>query len=115
MAFPVVKGLGFTYFLVMAGPAVIGICFILLRGLLMLLGKSTARIAKVTTAIAVLRAFPVSILVLCLLLPIYQKCEKDWLAKDTLTTIDPDAPDLGAYEFKVAAQIRKEINAIMEQ
>jgi hypothetical protein len=38
--------------------------------------------------------------------------EKHWLAQETLLRIDPDAPDLGAYEFKIAAQQRKEINAI---
>jgi hypothetical protein len=38
--------------------------------------------------------------------------EKRWLARETLLRIDPGAPDLGAYEFKVAAQKRREINAI---
>ena len=50
---------------------------------------------------------------LCLTLPIHPAAERHWLAKDTLFRIDPDAADLGAYEFKVAAQKRRELNAIM--
>jgi hypothetical protein len=59
-----------------------------------------------------LHAYPITIIFLCALTPIYSGGEKRWLAQETLLRIDPDAPDLGAYEFTVAAQKRKEINAI---
>lgn len=75
-------------------------------------GKPAARLVQCTTALAVLPAYPIAILILCTLTPIYSAAEKHWLAKETLLRIDPDAPDLGAYEFKIAAQKRKEINAI---
>ena len=63
-------------------------------------------------AVAVLPAYPLAIIILCLLTPIYSAGEKHWIAKETLLRVDPEAPDLGAYEFKVAAQKRKETNAI---
>lgn len=77
-----------------------------------ILGKPATRLVQCTTGLAVLPAYPVAILILCALTPIYSAAEKHWLAKETLLRIDPDAPDLGAYEFKTAAQKRKEINAI---
>ena len=53
------------------------------------------------------------IIALCLTLPIFIASERHWLAQDTLFRTAPDAPDLGAYEFKIAAEKRREINAIL--
>ena len=96
----------------LAAPPVLCLCLLFANALRSLLGKPAARLAQCTTAVAVLPAYPIAILILCALTPIYSAGEKRWLAKETLIRIDPDAPDLGAYEFKIAAQKRKEINAI---
>jgi hypothetical protein len=99
-------------FAALAAPPVLCLCLLFANALRSILGKPAARLAQCATAIAVLPAYPIAILLLCALTPIYSVAEKRWLAKETLLRIDPDAPDLGAYEFKVAAQKRKEINAI---
>lgn len=96
----------------LAAPPVLCLCLLFANALRSILGKPAARLAQCTTGIAVLPAYPIAILLLCALTPIYSAAEKRWLAKETLLRIDPDVPDLGAYEFKVAAQKRKEINAI---
>jgi hypothetical protein len=75
--------------------------------------KPSVRMFKTATGIAALPAYAVAIVLLCLTLPIHLAAERHWVAKDTLFRIDPDAVDLGAYEFKVAAQKRRELNAIM--
>ncbi|MFM2197478.1 MAG: hypothetical protein RLZZ505_910 [Verrucomicrobiota bacterium] len=102
-------------FAALAAPPVLCLCLLFANALRSILGKPAARLAQCATGIAVLPAYPIAILFLCALTPIYSAGEKRWLAKETLLRIDPDAPDLGAYEFKVAAQKRKEINAIMER
>ncbi len=96
----------------LASPVTLCLGLLFLNALRSILGKPAARLAQCTTVIAVLPAYPIAIILLCALTPIYSAGEKRWLAKETLLRIDPDAPDLGAYEFKVAAQKRKEINAI---
>jgi hypothetical protein len=96
----------------LAAPPALCLCLLFANALRSILGKPAARLAQCATGIAVLPAYPIAILILCALTPIYSAGEKHWLAKETLLRIDPDAPDLGAYEFKIAAQKRKEINAV---
>ena len=97
----------------LAAPLVGWLGFVFFHALRIFLGNARSRILQTTTAIAVLPAYAVAIIALCLLMPIYQAGEKHWIPQDKLILIDPDAPDLGAYEFKVAAQKRREINEIL--
>lgn len=96
----------------LAAPPALCLCLIFANALRSILGKPAARLAQCATAIAVRPAYPIAIIALCALAPIYHAGEKRWLARETLLRIDPAAPDFGAYEFKVAAQKRKEINVI---
>jgi hypothetical protein len=96
----------------LAAPPALCLALIFANALRSILGKPAARLAQCAAAVAVLPAYPIAIILLCALTPIHSAGEKRWLAKETLLRIDPDAPDLGAYEFKVAAQKRREINAI---
>ena len=80
-----------------------------------IIGKPQQRIVRTTAAAALPMAYAMSIIALCATLPIPISSEKHWVPQDTLFRIDPDAPDLGAYEFKIAAQVRKEINTILER
>jgi hypothetical protein len=97
---------------VIAAPHALCLCLLFASALRSILGKPIVRLTQCATAVAVLPAYPIAVILLCALTPIYSAGEKRWLAKETLLRIDPDAPDLGAYEFKVSAQLRKEINAI---
>ncbi|MES2982213.1 MAG: hypothetical protein V4727_07865 [Verrucomicrobiota bacterium] len=112
-SFPTFKHFGFLKYILLAGPPALCLCYLFANALRVIFEKSTTRFTQVATAIAVLPAYPIAIVALCLLLPIYHEGEKHWLAKETLIRIDPDAPDLGAYEYKVAAQKRKEIIEIL--
>lgn len=96
----------------LAVPPVLCLCVVGAHALRSLFGNPTARLSQAAVAMAVLPAYPIAIIALCALTPLYSAGEKRWLAKETLLRIDPDAPDLGAYEFKVTAQKRREINAI---
>lgn len=113
-ALPMVERLGMGRFMLtaLAAPPALCLGLVLANALRAILGKPGTRLAQCATAVAVLPAYAFATLLLCALTPIYSAAEKRWLAKETLLRIDPDAPDLGAYEFKVAAQKRKEINAI---
>jgi hypothetical protein len=94
-------------------PLVGWLGFVFFNGLRIFLGSARSRIIQAATAIAVIPAYPLAILALCLAVPPYFAGEKHWLPQDKLHLVDPDAPDLGAYELKVAAQKRKETNAIL--
>lgn len=96
----------------LATPPALCLCLVIANALRTIFGKPTARLVQAATAMAVLPAYPIAIIALCALTPIHSAGEKRWLAKETLIRVNPDAPDLGAYEFKVTAQKRKEINAI---
>lgn len=96
----------------LAAPPALRIALIFANALCAILGKPRARLAQAATALAVLPAYAVAVAALCLTLPMHASAEKRWLAKETLLRIDPNAPALEAYEFKIAAQKRKEINAI---
>jgi len=114
-ALPFVERFGMGHRLTLAAlaaPFALCLCLIFANALRAILGKPAARLAQCATALAVLPAYPIAIILLCALTPIYSAGEKRWLAQETLLRIDPDVPDLGAYEFKIAAQKRKEINAI---
>lgn len=89
------------------------LAFVFFNGLRIFFGSASSRLIQTATAIAVLPAYPLSILALCITLPIYIKAERQGLVEDKLIFIDPETSELGAYEFKVAAQKRKEINAIL--
>lgn len=97
----------------LAAPLLGWLGFVFFNGLRIFLGSARSRLIQSATAMAVIPAYPLAIICLCLTLPLYHQGEKYWLPKDKLHLIDPDAPDLGAYEFKVAAQKRKETNAIL--
>ncbi len=88
------------------------IMLIFANALRAILSKPRARLSQAATTLAVLPAYAVAIVALCLTLPIHSAAEKRWLSQEKLFHIDPYAPDLGAHEFKIAAQKRKEINAI---
>ena len=96
----------------LATPPALCVGLVIANALRSIFGKPTARLAQAATAMAVLPAYPIAIIALCALTPIYSAREKRWLAKETLLRINPEASDLGAYEFKVTARKRKEINAI---
>ena len=114
-ALPVIErfGMGKFTLIALAGPPAFCLCLILGNALRALLGKPAARLAQASTAFAVLPAYALAVLALCALMPIFSAGEKRWLAKEALLRIDPDDPNLGAYEYKIAAQRRKEINAIL--
>lgn len=97
----------------LAAPLVGWLGFVFFNGLRIILGSARSRLIQSATAIAVIPAYPLAMIALCFTLPLYHAGEKHWLPQDKLHLIDPEAPDLGAYEFRVAAQKRKEINAIM--
>jgi len=99
----------------LAAPPALTLGLLFAHSLRAILGKPTARIAQCATAVAVLPAYPLAIIALCAIIPIHSAGEKHWLAKETLVRIDPTVPGFGAYEYKVAAQKRKEINAILER
>jgi len=97
----------------LAAPLVGWLGFVFFNGLRIILGGARSRIIQSATAIAVIPVYPLAIIALCLSLLPYLEGEKYWIPKDKLHLIDPDAPDLGAYECKVAVQLRKETNAIL--
>lgn len=114
--FPILQKTGLTHIGLIAvaiAPA-IWLGNVMLGILLAVLGKAAGRIPRLATSAALLPAYAAAIIALCLTIPIFISGEKHWIAKDTLFRIDPSAPDLGAYEFKIAAQKRKEIKAILE-
>lgn len=116
VAYPAVVKFGMKHLfmqIVLAAPLVGWIGFVFFNALRILLGNVRSRIIQCTTAIAVLPAYALGAIALCLLVPIYKAGEKHWIPQDTLILIDPDAPELGAYEFRVAAQKRREINEIL--
>ena len=88
---------------------------VLCMGILLfsLLRKPTHSIARAATTSALLPAYAAAIIALCLTTPIFLHSESHWIQQDTLFRINPDAPVLGAYEFRVAAQKRKETNSIL--
>lgn len=90
------------------------LAFVFFNGLRIFLGSARSRLIQTATAIAVLPAYPLAILALCLTLPLYIRAERQGLAEDKNIFIHPETSELGAYEYKVAAQKRKEINAILE-
>ncbi len=97
----------------LAAPLVGWLGFVFFNGLRIILGGARSRIIQSATAIAVIPAYPLAIIALCLSMLPYLEGETYWIPKDKLHLIDPDAPDLGAYECRVAVQLRKETNAIM--
>ncbi len=113
LPFVVRFGLETKTLIAIAAPPALCLGLVFANALRSILGKPAARLAQTATAIAVLPVYPIAILTLCALTPIYSAGEKRWLAKETLTRIVPDAHDFGAYEYKVAAQKRRETNAIL--
>jgi len=98
---------------ILAVPVVLATCRLAAHTWNCFYANPALRLFKMTTSGAVLPAYATAIIALTLTLPLYLAAEQRWMARETLLRIDPEAADLGAYEFKVAAQIRREINSIM--
>ena len=113
--YPIIEGaeLSRNHLIALAAIPALWVGNVFLNLLLALLGKPDGRIPRVATTSALLPAYAAGIIALCLTLPLFIASEKHWMKQDTLFKIDPDAPDLGAYEYKVAAQKRKELKAIL--
>ncbi len=114
-AYPVAVhfGLSRPILIALAAVPLLWLANILLNVLQIFIGKPPQRIIRTTSSIALPTAYALGIIALCLTLPIFSASEKRWVKRDTLFRINPDAPDLGAYEFKVSAQVRKETNTIL--
>ena len=80
---------------------------------LSLFGKRGPRISRDAMNGALVPAYSLGILLLALLYPVLSASERHWFAKDTLTRLDPETPAMTSHEYKVAAQLRKETNAIL--
>ena len=114
-AYPVLVHLGLSRPLLIGIAAVpmLWLANVFLNILQTFLGKPPQRIIRTTTSVALPAAYAAGIVALCLTLPIFTASEKHWVKQDALFRIDPDAVNLGAYEFKASAQVRKEINTIL--
>jgi hypothetical protein len=97
----------------LAAPLVGWLGFAFFNGLRIILGSASSRIIQTATSMAVIPAYALTIIALCSILPIYHAGEKFWIPQDKVHLIDPNAADLGAYEFRIAAQKQKETNAIL--
>ena len=93
----------------LAAPVAFWLAVVFGNALHGLIGKAQHRISLAATSMAILPGLSIAIIAILAVLPIYRASEIHWLAQDTLNSINPDAPDLGQYEFRVAAQNRKEI------
>ena len=114
-AYPVLVHFGLSRPLLIALAAVpmLWLGNVFLTTLRTFLGKPPQRILLISSSFALPAAHAAGIIALCLTLPLITVSEKHWLPQDTLFQLDPDAPDLGAYEFKVSAQVRKETNSAL--
>jgi hypothetical protein len=114
-AFPAVlgTGLGARVILALLFIPALWLCLICFNAYRMLSGRPGERILLTAVSSALFPAYAAAIIALCATVPVFIASERYWAPKDTVIWIDPDAPDLGAYEFKVAAQKRKEINEIL--
>jgi hypothetical protein len=110
-AFPIIEKFAMSQSMLIAMATVPSLCLGYI--IFSLLRKPANSIARVATSAALLPAYSTAILALCLTIPIFTSSEKYWIKQDTLFHINPDAPDLGAYEFRVAAQKRKETKTIL--
>ncbi len=97
----------------LAAPAMGWLGFVFLHALRIFLGNARSRIIQTASAIAVLPAYALAVILLCALIPIYHAGERYWIPQDKLILIDPDAPDLGAYECRVATQKRLEMKEML--
>jgi len=114
-AYPVVRMIGFdrpVLAALVAAPAfwLAVVSYNILRALT---EKPARRIALAATSMSLLPIYAASILTIPLAFPFYLAAEKRWIVQDTLYRLDPDAPDFGQYEFRLAAQKRLETRAIL--
>jgi hypothetical protein len=114
-AYPIVLkfGLGDRPLTAIAAPLALWGAVVFFNSLLGIIGKAPQRITLAATSLAVLPVYLAAIAVTPLLLPVYKASEIHWLAQDTLFNPDADAPDLGLYDFRLAAQKRKETREIL--
>jgi hypothetical protein len=75
--------------------------------------KATERISLAATSMALLPSYAVAVILISLLLPVFKASEEHWLSKDRLHNLDPELSDFGSYEFRLAAQKRKETREIL--
>lgn len=110
-AYPVVMkfGLGTPILIGLAAPVAFWLSVVFGNALHGLIGRAQHRISLAATSMAILPCLSFAIIAVLVVLPVYKASEIHWLAQDTLYSINPDAPDLGQYEFRIAAQKRKEI------
>lgn len=110
-AYPAVMkyGLDTPVLIGLTAPVAFWLSVVFGNGLHGLIGRAQHRISLAATSMAILPCLSFAIITVLAVLPLYKASEIHWLAQDTLYSIDPDAPDLGQYEFRVATQKRKEI------
>lgn len=86
---------------------------VLWNALRAIIGKAAERISLAATSMALFPSYAVAVILISLLLPVFKSSEANWLSKDTIHNLDPDLPDFGSYEIRIAAQKRKETRAIL--
>ena len=86
---------------------------VLWNALRAIIGKAAERISLAATSMALFPSYAVAVILISLLLPVFKASEAHWLSKDTIHNLDPDLPDFGSYEIRIAAQKRKETRTIL--
>lgn len=89
------------------------LCVVFWNLLQAVMGKTGQRISLAATTMALVPTYAVAIIFVSLTLPLFRASEENWLAKDTIHNLDLDAPDFGQYEFRLAAQKRRETRSIL--
>ncbi len=115
VAYPMVLKFGPTQLLMKALAAVPAFCLIVViwSVLQSVVSKAAPRISLAAMSMILLPPYAIAIILSSLALPIYRSAEENWLAQDTLQNPDPDAVDFGQYEYRLAAEKRRETRAIL--
>ncbi len=101
---------------VLIGLLIVPTIYVLYFGVISLAaiaGKSTKRMPRLVTSVALAPAYASAVLAICLVLPFLSLSERHWVARDTLMGFSPSTAGLGRYEYEVALQRRLETSCIL--
>jgi hypothetical protein len=98
-----------------AALALAGVSMVWMAGLILvaIFGRAGGHFHRATSSLVLVRTYAVALLVIALGSIGFKASERDWFKQDWMSKFDVSGPGWTAYEFKVAAQMRKELRGTL--
>lgn len=109
-----VVGYLYVHWVVMSLMLLLALVWLLVTGGLVLFGRATGLLRRLMVARVILPAYLLGMICMTVVSAVSMASYQEWFKKDDFMRLSPEAPAESSYEYKIAKQMREEINGMLQ-